>query len=389
MNKKTKLALSISGALFAANVNAASKVADARGNAMGNTGVASADYLTAPFYNPALGASFRNEDDFGILLPAVGASVSTNATEDTLTTIEDMQDLMDEYEDADDIRDLDESDADQLDAYLDELDDGVDVTVTADLGLAIAFPTKTISANLFALGYTEVVADVTIDDNGNAYERYNSDDSYVDMRAFGYAEVGLALAKEFAVAGERVSFGVTPKYQSMTTYAQRVSIEEFDIEDYDESEISKDAFNFDLGAAWYLGNFRAGVAVKDLFAQEIAVSDGTGAIDDTYNLDTQITAAVAYTSDYFTAAVDADLTKQTRFASLDDDTQFVRFGLEGNAWGWAQLRAGYEIDLQDTVDNTITAGIGISPFDVVSIDVAGAYTKENNYGASLNLAFTF
>jgi hypothetical protein len=73
----------------------------------------------------------------------------------------------------------------------------------------------------------------------------------------------------------------------------------------------------------------------------------------------------------------------------DDDTQFLRFGVEGNAWGWAQLRAGYEMDLQDTLDNSITAGIGISPFDLISIDVAGAYTGENQMGASVDLAFTF
>lgn len=87
--------------------------------------------------------------------------------------------------------------------------------------------------------------------------------------------------------------------------------------------------------------------------------------------------------------MDADLTKQTRFQGAQNDTQFVRFGLEGDLWGWAQLRADYEVDLQDTVDNTVTAGIGISPFDVLSIDIAGAYTGENQFGVSAALAFTF
>ena len=66
MNKKSILTLSIIGALSASNVSAANKIADARGNAMGNTGVASADYLTSAFYNPALAANFNNEDDFGV-----------------------------------------------------------------------------------------------------------------------------------------------------------------------------------------------------------------------------------------------------------------------------------------------------------------------------------
>ena len=52
-----------------------------------------------------------------------------------------------------------------------------------------------------------------------------------------------------------------------------------------------------------------------------------------------------------------------------------------------QLRAGYEMDLEDTLDDSLTAGIGISPFDVVSLDLAGSYAGENQFGASLNLAF--
>lgn len=388
MNNKTILALSITGALLASNVSAATKVADARGNAMGNTGVASADYLTSPFYNPALGTSFKDNDDFGLLLPAIG--VDANDSDDSLTTIDDLQSFYDDLDESN----LSQEDADQLEAYLNELDGNAPLSVTAGLGFAIAFPTNAVSVNFFGRGYTEVIASVDVSDETEVdpldpTQRY--DESTVDMLAFGYVEFGLALAKEFAIAGERVSFGVTPKFQRMSTYVQSSSIDNFEIDDFDESEITEDAFNLDLGAMWYKNNFRVGIAAKDLIAQEIDVASTsvTDAVTDTYKLDTQVTVAVAYSSDYFTAAVDADLTKQTRFQGIEDDTQFVRFGIEGNAWGWAQLRAGYEIDLEETLDDTITAGIGISPFDTVSIDVAASYTDENQLGASMNLAFTF
>jgi len=382
MKKKTILALSISSVLFVSNVNAANIVADARGNAMGNTGVASADYLTAPFYNPALGASFKSNDDFGLLLPAIGVTV--NDTDDSLSTIDDLQSFYDGY----DTSNPTQEETEQLEAYLDELEDNK-LAVTAGLGVAIALPTNTVSMNFFGRGYTEVIASVNISDIADQEDRY--DDSTVDMLAFAYVEFGLALAKNFTLAGEKVSFGITPKFQRLATYAQSGSVDDFDIEDYDESEITEDAFNLDLGAMWYKDNFRVGIAAKDLISQEIDVADVTGASisSDSYKLDTQVTVAIAYASDYFTAAVDADLTKQTRFQNVEDDTQYVRFGIEGDAWGWAQLRAGYEIDLEDTVDDTITAGIGISPYDVVSIDIAGSYTGENQLGAAANLAFTF
>lgn len=369
MNKKSMLALSITGALLASNANAANKVADARGNAMGNTGVASADYLTSAFYNPALAAIYNNEDDFGVFI-AVGAVV--NDQDDMITTFDDLQD------------NIANNNETAINENLNELNGAEPLSVNAGLGIAIALPSSVVSSNLFVRGYTEIAAmtDITIGD-------YTT--SYVNMVAFGYVEAGLALAKQYEIAGERVSFGITPKYQQMTTYAQRVTVENYDLDDYDQSETTKNAFNFDLGAVWYKQNFRAALAIKDLLAQEINVSDNLGNIDGTYNLDTQVTVGIAYSSDYFVAAIDADLTKQTRFENTytDDDTQFVRFGIEGNAWGWAQLRAGYEIDLEETLDNSITAGIGISPFDLVSIDVAGSYAGENQAGVSANLAFTF
>ena len=368
MNNKSILALSIMGALLASNVSAASKVADARGNAMGNTGVASADYLTAPFYNPALTASYKDEDDFGIFL---ALEVSANDPDDAISVIDDLQD------------NIDDSNQSAIDQNLNELDGVEPIQVNAGIGLAIALPTEFVASNLFVHSYAEIVATTDIT---NDYQT-----STVDLVAFGYVEVGLALAKQFQLSGERFSFGITPKYQQMTTYAQVATVEDFDVDDYDESETTKSAFNVDLGAVWYKHDFRVALAVKDLIAQEIDVSDNQGNINGTYNLDTQVTVGVAYDTDYFVAAIDADLTKQTRFENIDtnDDTQFIRFGIEGNAWGWAQLRAGYEIDLEETLDNSITAGIGISPFDLVSLDIAGSYAGENQVGISTNLAFTF
>lgn len=71
-------------------VNAATVVPDGRGNGMGNTGVTSADYLLAPFYNPALVALHRDSDKFGVLFPGVG--VRLRDTDKTLDTVDKLQD---------------------------------------------------------------------------------------------------------------------------------------------------------------------------------------------------------------------------------------------------------------------------------------------------------
>tara|TARA_Y100001956_G_C4117204_1_gene185503 strand:+ start:1080 stop:2240 length:1161 start_codon:yes stop_codon:yes gene_type:complete len=380
------LPLAVACTLFGTSAVAANVVADGRGNAMGNTGVTSADYLLAPFYNPALTAVYRDEDDFGILAPAIG--VNARDTDESLSTLDDLQTTIEDYEDS---GSSDASLRNDLNKHLDELSDDKPLAVSVGGGLAVAVPFGMVSGNFYMRGYAEIIAQTDIaesdtsivDEDLRVADRYNN--SNVNMAAFGYSEYGVALAKRVKLAGQEFSFGVTPKYQQLTTYSETLTVEDFDLNDYDESETNKSAFNLDLGAIWFLNDFRAGIAIKDLFSQEIKTKDKS----DKYQLDTQVTLSGAYATQLLTATVDFDVTKQKRFSGSNDDTQFFRLGVEGNAWGWAQLRAGYEVDMEDTLDSSFTAGLGISPGDLVSVDIAGSYAGDNQFGLSGNLAFTF
>lgn len=381
-NSKKVLSIAVCG-LVATSVNAANTVADARGNGMGNTGVTTADYLLAPFYNPALGALYRDSDTFGILLPAIGATARD--PDESLTTIDDLQDSIKAFEAAGTPT---QENINQINNYLDQLSDDKPLGVAAGAGLAVAVPLETVSMNFIARGYAEVLVRTDIaasTGNAEADARNRYENSSVDLLAFGYTEYGLSFAKTVAIQGQGFAFGVTPKFQQLRTYKQVVTVESFDLDDYDKSEVKDNAFNLDLGAVWMLDNYRAGVAVKDLFSQELKTYDGVN----TYKLDTQVTVSGGYVTELFTASVDIDLTKQERFSGYKDNTQYVRFGVEGNAWGWAQLRAGYEIDIEDTLDDAVTFGIGISPGDLVSFDLAGNYAGDGQFGVSTNLAFTF
>ncbi|CSI22506.1 TraF protein [Vibrio cholerae] len=53
------------------------------------------------------------------------------------------------------------------------------------------------------------------------------------------------------------------------------------------------------------------------------------------------------------------------------------------------MAMGYEVDLQNSLDNSVSVGLGVSPWDVVSLDLAGSYAGDNQFGLSANLAFTF
>ncbi|EOG7669482.1 conjugal transfer protein TraF [Vibrio cholerae] len=386
MNIQTKSTLAVVMAMaFSSSALASNLLMDARGAGMGNTGVSTADYLLAPYYNPALTAVYRKNDSFGILLPSIGLRAEDK--DESLKTIDDLQDSIEQFERAG-VGAATQENVDQLNRYLDQLADDKPLAVTAGIGIAVALPLDAVSLNFFTRGYAEVIAkaNVAAKSGNSANEvktRYESSD--VDLTAFGYTEVGLAVGKQVVLGGQTVALGVTPKVQQLRTYQDNASVKSFDLDDYDKSEVKDNAFNIDMGAVWLIDQYRVGIVAKDLFAKDIQTQNR----NNTYKLDTQIAVSGSYVSDFFIAAVDLDLTKQRRFNGDNDDTQFMRFGVEGNAWGWAQLRAGYEVDLQNSLDNSVSVGLGVSPWDVVSLDLAGSYAGDNQFGLSANLAFTF
>ncbi|EOG7642477.1 conjugal transfer protein TraF [Vibrio cholerae] len=386
MNIQTKSTLAVVMAIaFSSSALASNLLMDARGAGMGNTGVSTADYLLAPYYNPALTAVYRKNDSFGILLPSIGLRAEDK--DESLKTIDDLQDSIEQFERAG-VGAATQENVDQLNRYLDQLADDKPLAVTAGIGIAVALPLDAVSLNFFSRGYAEVIAKANVaEKSGNSANevktRYESSD--VDLTAFGYTEVGLAVGKQVVLGGQTVALGVTPKVQQLRTYQDNASVKSFDLDDYDKSEVKDNAFNLDMGAVWLIHQYRVGIVAKDLFAKDIQTQNR----NNTYKLDTQIAVSGSYVSDFFIAAVDLDLTKQRRFNGDNDDTQFMRFGVEGNVWGWAQLRAGYEVDLQNSLDNSVSVGLGVSPWDVVSFDLAGSYAGDNQFGLSANLAFTF
>lgn len=386
MNIQTKSTLAVVMAMaFSSSALASNLLVDARGVGMGNTGVSTADYLLAPYYNPALTAVYRKNDSFGILLPSIGLRAEDK--DESLKTIDDLQDSIEQFERAG-VGAATQENVDQLNRYLDQLADDKPLAVTAGIGIAVALPLDAVSLNFFTRGYAEVIAKANVaEKSGNSANevktRYENSD--VDLTAFGYTEVGLAIAKQVVLAGQTVALGVTPKVQQLRTYQQNLSVKSFELDNYDQSEVRDNSFNLDIGAVWLLDQYRFGVVAKDLFAKDIQTMNK----NNTYKLDTQVTVSASYVSNFFVAAIDLDVTKQRRFNGDNDDTQFMRFGLEGNAWGWAQLRAGYEVDLQNSLDNSVSVGLGVSPWDVVSLDFAGSYAGDNQFGLSANLAFTF
>jgi hypothetical protein len=361
---------------------------------MGGTAVASADYLSAGFSNPALLTHYSDaeDDDWGLMLPNV--YVFANDRNNLLDSIDSFIQSFETLENwltegSTTLGDL-ENLADSLKALSDK-----HFIAGGGFGLALAIPSTSFSAAVVASTFIEADAFMDIDPNDrNLIEGAFGD---LDIPSLGSeavllgsfrTEIGLAMARELELGGRTVSVGITPKIQNLEILNVAVNAELSDgLEDQIDSDnrFTDDNFNLDFGATTMISDkVRVGLAARNLMGGTFAGLSGLY----NYKLDPALTTGIAYTSGPLTLAADLDLTTTTRFQEIDsDDSQFLRLGAELK-WQWAQLRAGYILDLEDNYSNMATAGIGFSPFGVMHLDLAGA-VGENSYGGSLALSFTF
>ncbi|KWU02635.1 conjugal transfer protein TraF [Vibrio toranzoniae] len=380
MKKTTKL-LAASIAFASLPLSAANYAIEARGDAMGGVGVVSANFLTAPFYNPALVAIYRRNDDMGMITPSFGGNY--NDPNDMKSNIDSV---------------IDASNTADLDAALNRLD-GNQANVELGGVVAFALPNQFVAANLFAKAYTESFATPDVYTTGSDTDKVEL--STVEAVSIGVAEVGLSLAKYQTFMGQHISFGITPKIQRIYTYNYVASVNDYDLSDVRENSDGETAFNMDAGALWFFGPFRVGVAATNLISRDIETKDTTKLLTSgsesnfvggkyTYQLEPVYTVGAGIVSDYFTLSVDYDLNETEKFTSFDDNEQMIRVGTEVDLLRQLKLRGGYYKNLAySDSEGTVTAGIGISPLNLFQLDLSANYTNENAMGASINFLASY
>ena len=224
-----------------------------------------------------------------------------------------------------------------------------------------------------------------------------------EARVVGVAitEIGVSLAKRFEFANFALSLGVTPKYQRVDTYNYAVNANNFDADNFDDDQFRDEdgGFNVDVGVAIEPGipGLTVGLMTRNLKRQSFSTVGTAGAAFD-YEITPQATLGVAWQLGSLTLAADVDALPLERFDNDDllaagqsfvDDVQLIRFGAEVDVLGWLQVRGGYEHDLEDTLNGAISAGLGISPFQSIRLDIAGTYVEGSSYGAVAQLSLTF
>ncbi|EHH3080019.1 conjugal transfer protein TraF [Vibrio vulnificus] len=361
--------------LFCGTANAANYSVEARSDAMGGVGTVSATYLTAPFFNPALAAVYRRNDDAAMLIPSFGI------------TYNDPHDLVDQV---DNLGKLIAAGSPDIGAALTAIDgDQLDF----ELGGAVAFgiPNRFLSASIYGKLYTESFVTPTVDAG------LDPNKSYVQAVSVSVTEVGVSLAKYQTFLYQHMAFGVTPKLQRVYTHSFASTFANFDLGDVRENETGETIFNLDAGALWFYGPFRIGMAAKNLIGRDIQTKayDFIGTTPATaipsydYSMRPLYTVGAGIVADYFTLSVDYDLNEEKKFSSFDDNSQMLRAGFEIDVLRQLQIRGGYMKNMARDVDDTITAGIGLSPLNLFEVDISARYTNENAMGASINFLATY
>lgn len=370
--------------LIASNADAANYAIEARGDAMGGVGVVSANYLTAPFYNPALVAVYRRNDDAGMILPSVGLSYDDQ--DKLVKSFSDIADLINTNNLA-----LDS----ELEAALNAIDGKV---INADVGGVVAFgiPNRYISANIFGKAYSEIYAAPRIENNcpnsspGSSqctFER--AQNSGINAVSIGVTEVGISLAKYQHFLGQHMAIGITPKLQRIYTFLFVTDFENYELKDLLDNGTGETTFNIDAGAVWFYGPYRFGIAASNLISRDIKTKE-ISSVQYDYQIRPQVTLGAGLVADYATLSVDYDLNVDRRFSNFADDTQMLRVGGEVDIMRQLKLRVGYKKNLAYSGrEGTITAGIGLSPLNIVQLDIGASYTNENAMGAFVNFLASY
>lgn len=361
---------------------------EARGDAMGGVGVVSGNFLTGPFYNPALVAIYRRNDDVGMILPSIG--LSYNDPNDLVTDLDKVSEI---------IKRGSESNLGELNKSLTAMQGNV---LNAELGGVVAFaiPNQFISANVFGKAYTESFVSPLIDNTACTESAFScqldrAKKSSVNAVSVGVTELGITLAKYQTFLGQHIAFGITPKLQRVYTYVYEARLDSYDIKDLRDNGNGETIFNMDAGALWFYGPIRIGFAANNLISREIKTKTITSAVSGnpisySYDMKPQYTVGAGIVADYFTLSVDYDLNEEERYKDFKDNTQMIRVGGEIDIMRQLKLRAGYNKNLAyDNTKGTVTAGIGLSPLNLFQLDLGASYTNENAMGAYINFLASY
>ena len=408
---------------------------DPRSMAMGGAGVAVGDAAMAPFFNPALLGVTKDEDDFSLVLPIIGVRVYDPANfrdfekgnyTDKLQASINAFNVAPTSLGATAIA----NDTNILNAELTKLS-GKPVQAEFGAAMVIGIPSKKYGGAFFASGsgalggvvdyrdgqtLTELASVATqvaacnndnaclllvaganptyFDNTGNFTFNTANLQSKTHIRGVAKAETGISLAREFTVREQSFAIGLSPKVVKVLMFDVVSNVNTDTTLTGDDYRAEYTNFSFDLGVAKnHKNGWRSGFVVKNVipYSYDFKRAPTAGATPVPtgvkMELRPQARVGVSHANTWSTVALDVDVTRNDP-AGLEDKSQYIALGGELDAFGWAQIRAGYRADIVNSKRNVASLGLGLALFKVVHMDIAAAGNKDE-VGASFQFGVRF
>jgi len=194
-------------------------------------------------------------------------------------------------------------------------------------------------------------------------------------RAISIFETGVSVAQlQDVLWAENVMMGATVKLMLIDSYGYEEALFAADFS-LDDAEVQRASIlNFDFGMSKEYGVWKTAFVVKNLLAR----SRKYGNSAEEFTIAPQARAAVAYQSRRAVFEVDLDLTK-SEAVGYGSDTMFASFGWEWSVFRAFELRFGYQQNLADSKNATLSGGIGLRLWSLLldfsaSVDQDGSGT---------------
>lgn len=224
--------------------------------------------------------------------------------------------------------------------------------------------------------------------------------SSADVSALAISEWGMAMGKEFTFWGQPIALGITPKLMRVDAYRDDANFNTSTatnindtINQFSDTKSTQITLNADLGvAAIFAEHYRVGIAVKDLIAKDFRTHQDTDTItglarpDLIVKLRPRSRMGLGYVTTKFSIGVDYDLEESTPMAN-EAPNQDITLGAEYTLFDALSLRVGYRQDQTGFHENATSAGIGFRWARFV-MDIA--YSQSSNLKAGgLQMGWTF
>lgn len=396
-------------------------VFDARGLALGGTGVALGNIDTGHFYNPALTAFHEGHEDrtrdgshsFHAVLAAVsdGARTAADLIDDDLEGR--LSDAIDDLNGAPtpETARVGIDAARELERAMRDID-GKDINAEGYVGYSVSLPgdfeggTFFVGSRVLGRGVSQIAqtdydllgdymeALEFVESGGTRGEEhlelYNGNglmdpSEQIQSSASGIglllSEIGVSAAKQYTLFGQDVSLGIAPKVVHLRLFNEswRVVNGTFESAGENRTELY---FNMDLGAAVTLADhWRIGLAVKDLHSKTVLT-----AVGEPIKLHPRTRLGLAYIGERFDIGFDAELDKTADLRGIAR-RQDMSLGLEYRLPISLALRLGYRHDLEGTVGDQLSAGLG---WRLYSLLLDATYVQgDGGEGAALRLGWAY